>query len=278
MISRSWCFTLNNYTDDEIEKIKKYNSRYTIYGYETGKEGTKHLQGYIELSKPTRMSSIKDKISNRLHLETRRGTRDQARDYCKKEGNFHEIGSWESGGQGSRNDLRKIMKDIKDDKPMLEILEEYPETCAKNMRFIDKYKALTEKESTKEFRKVEVEIIIGDAGIGKTKYCWDKDPNLFTVEPNNAFPFDGYDGEKTILIDDFYGTLKYCTLLKILDGYQYRVNTKGSHRYAKWTKVFITSNAHPREWYHMGYTPALQRRTTNLLEMHDHKTQHTQPS
>ena len=54
------------------------------------------------------------------------------------------------------------------------------------------------------------------------------DPNLYNVpEPNNgSLWFDGYRGQKTILLDDFYGWIKYHTLLQITDGYPYQAPTK----------------------------------------------------
>lgn len=45
---RNWCFTLNNPTIDEIIEILDKNFKYCIFGFEIGKKGTEHLQGYIE--------------------------------------------------------------------------------------------------------------------------------------------------------------------------------------------------------------------------------------
>ena len=47
--SKHWCFTLNNYTSEDISKISS-NSSIVLYVFqeETGENGTKHLQGYIE--------------------------------------------------------------------------------------------------------------------------------------------------------------------------------------------------------------------------------------
>lgn len=94
-------------------------------------------------------------------------------------------------------------------------------------------------------------------------------PDAFTVNPEDTFPFDGYDGEDAIIIDDFEGQLKYKHLLKILDGHQLRVNVKGGHRYARWTRVFITTNEEASGWYQRGLTPALQRRLTSVTRFCD---------
>jgi len=273
MTSRGWCFTLNNHTMEEVWAMKTCKVRYLVAGHEVGQEGTPHLQGYLETDSPVRMSAVKKLPGmGRAHLEKRMGTRDQARDYCIKDGEFWEIGDWAAGGQGARTDLQALMKAIKDNPTdTIGHMEGDPLTYSKHQRFVEKYTAVLERESTKEFRKVEVDVLWGDAGSGKTKKAFEEDPNVFTVNTDETFPFDGYNGEKTILLDDFYGGIKYHNLLRILDGHQMRVNVKGGSRYARWTKVFITSNVGENEWYKQGCTPALRRRLTRVTKMVCHE-------
>ena len=46
------CFTLNNYTDQEIDDLKSNDKvTYLIFGYEEGENHTPHLQGYVELNR-----------------------------------------------------------------------------------------------------------------------------------------------------------------------------------------------------------------------------------
>lgn len=271
MTSRGWCFTLNNYTNAELCQLDEdLGVRYLIYGLEKAPTtGTPHLQGYIEVDRPVRMSYLKKLPGlQRAAMFMRRGTRDQARAYCQKEGEWVEFGDWHAGGQGARTELRELMEAVKrEPTKVLEHMESNPECYSRHQRFIEKYTTVLEKETTREFRKVEVTVLHGDAGTGKTRAAFEADPNLFTVNADDSFPFDGYNGESTILIDDFYGGLKYHHLLRILDGHQLRVNVKGGSRYAKWTKVFITSNAEPKDWYQKGLTPALQRRLTTVTRM-----------
>lgn len=91
----NWCFTLNNYTDEEIVAIKAIDYKYLVFGYEVGENGTPHLQGYIELTKRLRFGGVKKLFPPRVHLEARRGTAEEAADYCKKDGVFfEEYGAW----------------------------------------------------------------------------------------------------------------------------------------------------------------------------------------
>jgi len=79
--------------------------RYCTGQLEEGEQGLhRHLQGYLELSKPQRLSWLKAQLSGTAHWEPRRGTREQARDYARKsdtrvEGPW-EYGDWQAGGRG----------------------------------------------------------------------------------------------------------------------------------------------------------------------------------
>lgn len=268
--SRRFCFTWNNYTDNDVISLKIALSndsivRYAIFGHEVGESGTPHLQGYSELKKPIRATGFKKLLGSKsVHVEPAYGNRLQARDYCRKDGNFLEFGNWEEGGQGTRNDISDVMDAIKTGIEPLKICEDFPETVAKYHNFFDKYTALVQKENTKGIRPVETYVFIGKAGCGKTRAVYEYDPNVFMVNAGETFPFDGYNDEKTICLDDFYGGIKYHELLRILDIYRLKVNVKGSHRYANWNRVYITSNDQPEDWYSVGLTPALRRRLTYI--------------
>jgi len=278
-MSRSFCFTLNNYTETDTLEISEVcaneeKMRYLIYGKEVGERGTKHLQGYMELKSPCKITTIK-KLGlcfGQMHLETRRGSRNQARDYCKKsDQNPFEFGDWDSGGQGSRTDLKKL-KTFIDNNPSVEAVYDagYTRELLYYPRGIQTLIEISEKKKTREFRKLDVEVIYGAAGAGKTRSVTEKEKDLFIAQVDKGgFHFNGYDGERAILIDDFEGWIQYTDLLRILDGHQYRVNIKGAHRYAQWTKVYITSNHSPEKWYKTGLTPALKRRINRVTKLGD---------
>jgi len=61
--------------------------QYIIYGVEKGEKGTPHFQGYIELQKRVAFDVVKRAINN-SHIESRRGSQQQAIEYCKKKGTF----------------------------------------------------------------------------------------------------------------------------------------------------------------------------------------------
>lgn len=90
--SRYWCFTLNNYTDDEYNRIlNETRFDYVIIGKEVGDLGTPHLQGYVRFPNAVRLATLK-KIMPRAHLEIAKGNAESNITYCSKEGNFEERG------------------------------------------------------------------------------------------------------------------------------------------------------------------------------------------
>lgn len=89
-ICRSWCYTLNNPTEEEIKGLKALDPEKIachVFAHEVGEQGTPHLQGYVRFKKPCRLSWWKNQLP-RVHVETRRGTEQQAWNYCVKDGNI----------------------------------------------------------------------------------------------------------------------------------------------------------------------------------------------
>lgn len=90
--AKEWCFTLNNYTEDEYNQIcsiAKDGSIISDYivGKEIGEKGTPHLQGYIKFVKKHRPLEV-FKFTKRMHWELCKGSLIDNRNYCGKEGNF----------------------------------------------------------------------------------------------------------------------------------------------------------------------------------------------
>lgn len=99
-----------------------------------------------------------------------------------------------------------------------------------------------------------VTLLWGPTGLGKTRYVMDtfgEDEELFVTPLGNPW-YDGYDGQKIVLFDDFAGKASkttLCDLLRLLDRYPQRVPTKGGFTWWMPTQVFLTSNILPKEWY-----------------------------
>jgi len=97
--AKNWCFTINNYTVDGLERLASLDEfigssiQYFIIGKETSESGTPHIQGYIQFTKRQRMSQVKRFLGAKAHVEVSRGTAREASRYCMKEHDYTEFGS-----------------------------------------------------------------------------------------------------------------------------------------------------------------------------------------
>lgn len=85
--AKNWVFTLNNYTESDIEHlIDAFGAKLTRYVFqeELGEEGTPHLQGAVSFKKKMRMNECK-LFNKKIHWEIMRGKPSEAYAYCCKE-------------------------------------------------------------------------------------------------------------------------------------------------------------------------------------------------
>ncbi len=196
--SKYWCFTLNNYTNQDKTKIEhlfnegKYT--YCIYGEEVGEQGTPHLQGYIEFSRRKRMQYVKRLISQRIHLESRRGSAEQAAEYCRKEGASTEYGDISESNQGKRSDLDSAVQAIRDGSTIAELWENHTTTMVRfrgGLGVAMSYLAPVEEHKGYDldsfnFHPLEMDltksiILWGDSGVRKTSYVISRWPRILMI-------------------------------------------------------------------------------------------------
>jgi len=286
---RYWVFTLNN----PGNRKKKWIGlpaclSYLVYQCEKGKEGTIHLQGYLELKTPQYMGYLKKHFSGKAHFDIRRGSQAQAIAYCTKlDTRILGEGPWEYGekalGQGARIDLIDFRKDITGGMSLLNLWEHHTLEMAKYPKMFDSLLMLSHVPSFNLNKSVL--IIYGDPGTGKTRSVyakWVKEVQPFYrwPAPNTCPWFDGYFGQEKALFDDFAGKRSHMSLvmlLQMLDIYDCVLPVKGGHVWWTASSIVITTNIHPRDWYdwkdrEVQYL-ALKRRVTEVWQMikHEHE-------
>lgn len=245
---RYWCFTWNNPNASiNFESLPK--CRYGIAQKERGDSGTPHYQGYVELHDHVRLAHLRRWLPG-AHFEPRRGTREQARDYCRKPDSRVEEpiewGSFTAGGQGSRTDLASLKATIDSGATLLEIWDTHPAEFLKYNRGVQLAIALKTKPRT---WKTKVTILIGPTGTGKSKWVYDNySPDIVYPKQRSNW-WDGYCNHKVVLMDDFYGWLPFDEMLRLMDRYPMIVQTKGGQSQFLAEDLIITSNKHPYEWY-----------------------------
>jgi len=245
--SRGWVFTINNYTEDEIETVKSLTrgSVYVIAGFEVGKKtGTPHIQGYVYYTNARSYSAMKDRIG-RSWVKAAKGTGVQNQAYCSKQGDvFVEHGV--PPKQGERTDIEAVYDQLRDGASMRTILE--GDNNLQCLQIAEKY--LKYKEEERDF-VTEIKVYWGPPGAGKTRAAreW-LGEDTYTCNRTTSKFWDGYDAHQGVLIDDFRADwCKFVELLGITDRYAYRVEVKGSARQLRARKIAITSPFHPRDWY-----------------------------
>lgn len=140
MTSRNYCFTAFSF--EEVIIMKNFEkTKYICWGHETcPTTGKTHFQGYIELSESLRIAAFKKLGVTSTHFEKRFGTQEQAITYCKKDGNFVEIGI--PGKQGQRADLTDLKENL-DKKMSIKEISEINFACfMKYNRSIKEYKQI----------------------------------------------------------------------------------------------------------------------------------------
>lgn len=247
---RYFCWTINNPTNNDDKQLRNLCTDnlvdYLCYGREN-EDKTYHYQGYVELSKPQRFSWIKKRLK-RAHLESRKGSRTQARDYCFKEDpNPFEYGTWKPDKQGQRNDLIAVKKLLEDDEvDIREIAAEHFESFCKYNKFFDKYRSWHERQRTWE---TKVLVFWGDTGTGKTRKAFEM-VDAKQIDYANGF-FEHPENHETLIFDDVSNPVRMFgrrTFLRITDRYPMKVNVKGG--WANWAPrvIVFTTNDNPHHW------------------------------
>lgn len=250
---RNFVFTLNNPTKDDEKLVQQFGEekcKYLVYGREKGEDKkTPHLQGYAELTKRITFNVLRIKF--KWHIEPRKGSPSQAATYCKKDGDFWECGAISKPGK--RNDLHRLRDLLAGEEAPpddLEIFTELPGVFCRYYKAIDRVRGLRLKKESRGWKPVRVTVLWGDTGAGKTRRAFEIDPDLYTAyDLKDLKWWCGYNGEKTILIDEFRGHPDLAWFLRLLDGYGMPLQVKGGSTFKAWDHVIITSNHPPEGWY-----------------------------
>lgn len=246
-----WCFTLNNWTEEEYGNMltsTKNIVKYLIIGKEVGESGTPHLQGFANFKKKLRLGTLK-KLSGftRVHAEIAKGTDLENQRYCRKGNQYLEIGSPQR--QGKKSELTEAVTFLKENNGDLGgVAAQYPEVFVRHGRGLRDYVTTAQLVKPREW-KTEVFVIIGEPGCGKTRYVRSECKEKTTYWKPRGPWWDGYVGQQVVVLDDFYGWICFDELLRICDRYPLKVPVKGAYVEFVAREVYITSNKPPEEWY-----------------------------
>lgn len=262
-------------------RLKGTDPIYYTFQLECGNEtGFAHWQVYVEYDRKRTWSAMCRDFPE-SHIEARRGTPEEAAEYCQKD-DTHLDGPWTYGtlpvqreGQGKRNDIHRLHAAVvaKRNRPSLWRDAETGPAMLKYWRGV--YQMQNELGAEEKRRwKTSVYVVWGPPGVGKTHLVYrfaDRDAYQLTCPPNRGMPvwWDGYHGQSDVIIDDYSGWIKWTNFLLILDERPCRVDYRGGSTQLLARRIFITSNREPERWYRdeVGPVLALTRRLTTVMEM-----------
>jgi len=240
-MSKNWCFTINNPTDEDmIPLVDNPKIKYIIVGKEKGEQGTEHAQGFVIFHGNQRMSAVK-KLMPRAHLEMARGSAEQAADYCKKDGDYREEGEMPMSKKRQGECEQERWKKIKELAQSGNLEEIDPKI------YVTHYRTLTaiakdHPRKQENLPELQNEWYWGTTGTGKSRKAREENPDAYIKNCNKWW--DGYNDQDVVIIEDIdAGHECLGHHLKLwTDHYPFLAETKGGSKMIRPKKIIFTSN------------------------------------
>ena len=198
-----------------------------------------------------------------IHIEPMKGSKDDAENYIRKNGQFAEKahtvvvpaifrGEIRSN-RGSRNDLEAIESMLKDGMTPEEIMD----TRLSYRRYEKYIKGAFYRLQSKKvppYRNITVYWHVGPSGSGKT-YCYVKlceergEDNIYLMSDYANGGLDKYEAQPILFMDEFRGRMAFADLLGYLEGYKKQAHCRFQNILPVWTEVHITSVFPPESIY-----------------------------
>lgn len=243
---RWWLGTWNNPTEDYKEVLKNSGAKYGRGQLEIGQQGTTHVQFTLFFVDSIVLSKAKNKLPDGIHLTGKPGAaKKDICDYVWKDetsvsGTRFEFGRVQGITASGQEKYDAAMARVKDQS----ILEIEAELLVKHFHTLLKLEAIfaTPYES-KSCRGIW---IFGEPDSGKSHLAREFYGDSLFIKMQNKW-WDGYRGERNVLLDDF-DSPAFGHLLKIwADKWKHFGEIKGSTVAMQYRTFIITSNYLPEE-------------------------------
>lgn len=227
-----------------------------VFQLEKGENtGYEHWQVFLRFKNQKRFTTLKSQLTKKglktAHIESRKGTVGQAIKYCSK-AETRLDGPYFFGDRidtdtkrGERTDLQKLRDKVLIDGLSFDEILMGDETgsAARYTQYLRSLIRARDKRKTASFRHLSVMYLYGPAGVGKSRWALENNKNNSVYRVSDyAHPFDAYDGEDVLILDEFDGSMPLTLLLNILDGYSMELPARYENKYAKYTSVIVISN------------------------------------
>lgn len=271
--SRKYQLTINNpqekNLDHETIKVRIKSLKGLIYycmADEIGEQGTPHTHIYLCYKNAKRFSTIKSTFPE-AHIEKARGTSKENRDYIRKEGKYQDsdkkhtnlVNTFEEEGelpiddrQGERNDFKNFIQFFEEGMTPYEIITENPQYQLRFSQLETLFQAYRKDMFEHELRSnMHVIYLSGPTGSGKTSSILEEFQIEHTANINcqNKHPFDAYNGEATLVLDEFSSSIPIGMMNQILDIYPFYLPCRYNDKLAMYQNVVVISNIPLKDQY-----------------------------
>lgn len=261
--SRNFVFTLNNYTENDIEvlvdlTIHEKVFRYIAWGEEIAPStGTPHLQGWLCFEDKKSWNQVMD-IFHFSFTEHMKGSLDQNESYVlrKKNPRFFEFGDKpRQGMKKASSKTEEMFHELKTEKILpYDAFMKYGHIYAKNYKAYEHCMGLAPKSPA--YSPKEVVVIWGDTEVGKSRkarqFFDQNDMKYYVKGVVQGNWFTDYLQEPGVIFEEFNDEqMPIEHFLELTDCYPSRVQVKGGMLNFAPKKIIFTSQDHPDNWYAM---------------------------
>lgn len=167
--------------------------------------------------------------------------------------NVENIEDWLKIEERSRTDLVEFKNAILQGLTRQELIDKFPTQMIRYSNFYNVCRsAKMENDFSNKMRDVKVTYIYGGGGLGKTHLVYEENnfdfSKIYSVD-DYSHPFDNYNGEDVLLLDEYRSNLSVTYFLKLLDKYPLRLKARYENKIACYTKVYVVSNVPLTEQY-----------------------------
>lgn len=268
----NFCYTLNNYTESELQNIiswaeKNKKHDYNIFSQEVGEEKkTPHLQGYVHFTSARKI--LPKKLFRRAHAEQCRGDLQSNLNYVMK-----SIDGWPfdvrglSGGpgwfafgelpmdNGKKRNLQVAIDDIEAGGRARKYVRVDFSLYNQYGRSLEVLEAEVQRTNKRKWLTKGV-WYWGPTGSGKSTLARNglEENSYYVWKKKDLGWQDGYIGQETIIIEEFrHGTIDYDELLEMVDRFEYTIRRRGREPTPLLAKtIIITSPMHPADIFQRG--------------------------
>ena len=279
--SRKFLGTLNNPQDwgfdqDKIIRIlsELAGCRYIAIAEEIGaQEHTPHLHIFVVYKNPKALSMMINTVP-KVHWDPCRGTIEQNRNYVFKQGKWADSEKGTTALPETQREWGEIPSECEEfpsrKSDVMDAINEMIEEGLSPSEIMGMHAGYCEYADTIKrayilhkaadvppVRDVRVHYVVGASGSGKTyaykRLCdrfGDCDVYLVTDYANDmTAAFDRYQAEKTIVMDEFRGNVRFSTFLNLTDKYRCDIHARYVSTMALYSEVYITSVYPPEKLY-----------------------------